>query len=115
MAESGQSWIMLDKSKTSCFDTGDGIKSWLWLWRFYWRGVAMRMRLLSLLLALFLLSGCTSTKHFLASSCSSVKEFLFPDVEPDPDPSPVNQWHLRQYNPPHVQTNRAIRERMRDR
>jgi uncharacterized protein YcfL len=69
----------------------------------------MRTRLALLLLAVFLLSGCGSSKQFLASSYGSVKEFLFPEVEPDP--SPVNQWHFQRHEP-RMQTNRAIRERM---
>ncbi len=70
----------------------------------------MRTRLLCLLLGLTLVSGCSSSQRFLASSYGSVKEFLFPMVEADP--SPVDQWHLRRHES-RVQTNTAIRERMR--
>jgi len=60
----------------------------------------MRTRLRFLLLALILLSGCSSVKKSAVSSYSSVKGFLFPQVKLADAP-------VRQYDPPDEKDRRV--------
>lgn len=75
----------------------------------------MRMRLLCVLLALFLMLGCRSTQETLLSGYGSTRKFLFPQVEPAAASAKL-QWHLREYRYSRgIQTNQASRDHAKGR